>query len=230
MKEQNADESKPDTAENEYTTDEAESSVDTSEEISIYRVSLVKKTKKPNKINVYVDGMLHSSDVKDSVYSFVVTGEEHNIAIEDATALKATGTKTIQIGKHTIETAVNSNTVINFEQKINTNEMVFLSIDRYDVESNVENTEQNAPLSNSKLSTVPDRCPKCGEVNGWKNVNTQKKFSVGKAIGGAAFVAATAGTGAIVGLAMGALGKKKSVYLCSKCGFTKDYKFQKEKN
>ena len=67
------------------------------------------------------------------------------------------------------------------------------------------------------MSKAPDRCPMCGEQEGWKLVDKSKKgFSVGKAAAGAVFLGP-------VGLIGGALGKKKKYYYCAKCGFNHEY-------
>lgn len=64
---------------------------------------------------------------------------------------------------------------------------------------------------------IPMKCPVCGDTLMWKKVDTQNKgFSVGKAaLGGFLF--------GPVGLLGGALGKKKSLYVCGKCGFQHEY-------
>ena len=64
---------------------------------------------------------------------------------------------------------------------------------------------------------APAKCPMCGEFMGWKKVDVTKKgFSVGKAALGTVIAGP-------IGLAAGALGKKKSTYACSKCGFKHEY-------
>jgi hypothetical protein len=65
--------------------------------------------------------------------------------------------------------------------------------------------------------TAPLRCPVCGDPYSWHYVGSDKGgFSAGKAaLGAVAF--------GPVGLAAGALGKKKSTYYCGKCGFTRQY-------
>lgn len=64
---------------------------------------------------------------------------------------------------------------------------------------------------------APIKCPMCGELYEWRYAGTERKgLSAGKAaIGGIAF--------GPVGLAAGALGKKKSTYVCGRCGFSRDY-------
>ena len=65
---------------------------------------------------------------------------------------------------------------------------------------------------------APDKCPMCGEVELWKQVDEQKKgFSVGKAAVGAVLLGP-------IGLVGGALGKKTVCYCCGKCGFQHEYK------
>ena len=67
------------------------------------------------------------------------------------------------------------------------------------------------------MASAPIKCPVCGEVVGWKKVDTSKKgFSVGKAAVGAVLLGP-------VGLVGGALGKKTVTYYCAKCGFQHDY-------
>jgi len=68
------------------------------------------------------------------------------------------------------------------------------------------------------MAKVPSECPMCGEVTNWKKVDTDRKgFSGGKAVAGAVLLGP-------LGLAAGALGKKKSTYWCGQCGFNHDYK------
>lgn len=67
------------------------------------------------------------------------------------------------------------------------------------------------------MSVAPNKCPMCGEILLWKKVDTQKKgFSVGKAAIGGILLGP-------VGLLGGALGKKKSFYVCGKCGFQHEF-------
>lgn len=64
---------------------------------------------------------------------------------------------------------------------------------------------------------APNRCTICGEENGWKLIDTTKKgVSGGKALLGGILLGP-------LGLAAGALGKKKSLYVCSKCNFSHEY-------
>lgn len=64
---------------------------------------------------------------------------------------------------------------------------------------------------------APNCCPMCGEVDGWKLIDTTKKgFSAGKAIVGGILLGG-------VGLVAGALGKKKSLYTCTTCKFQHEY-------
>lgn len=68
------------------------------------------------------------------------------------------------------------------------------------------------------MGSAPKKCPMCGEVNKWINVDTANKgFSVGKAAIGAVVFGP-------VGVIGGALGKKKAFYQCGKCGFGHEYK------
>lgn len=69
------------------------------------------------------------------------------------------------------------------------------------------------------MGKAPDKCPMCGEVDKWINVDeTKKGFSAGKAaVGGILF----GPLGLVVG---GALGKKTKCFCCGKCGFQHEYK------
>ena len=67
------------------------------------------------------------------------------------------------------------------------------------------------------MGKAPEKCPMCGEKAKWKLVDTSKKgFSAGKAAVGTVLLGP-------VGLAAGALGKKKETYCCGKCGFEHEY-------
>lgn len=64
---------------------------------------------------------------------------------------------------------------------------------------------------------APISCPHCGETEGWKLIDTTNKgVSGGKALLGGILLGP-------IGLAAGALGKKKSLYLCTKCNFSHEY-------
>ena len=64
---------------------------------------------------------------------------------------------------------------------------------------------------------APIKCPSCGDMFGGKYIGTdQGGFSAGKAAAGAVLVGP-------IGLAAGALGRKKYTYRCSKCGFMRSY-------
>lgn len=68
-----------------------------------------------------------------------------------------------------------------------------------------------------KHNAAPDRCPSCLNAGNWRLIGTPKKgFSVGKAAAGALLVGP-------VGVAGGALGKRKKEYVCSNCGFSHVY-------
>ena len=68
------------------------------------------------------------------------------------------------------------------------------------------------------MAKAPSKCPMCGAVSEWKQVDTSNKgFSVGKAAVGAVLLGP-------VGLVGGALGKQTTSYYCGKCGFNHDYK------
>ena len=65
--------------------------------------------------------------------------------------------------------------------------------------------------------SAPSKCPMCGAILEWKWVETSKKgFSTGKAVAGGLLFGP-------IGLLGGTLGKKKSTYACSKCGFKHEY-------
>lgn len=64
---------------------------------------------------------------------------------------------------------------------------------------------------------APNECPICGEKDTWKLIDVEKKgFSGGKALVGGILLGP-------IGLAAGALGKKKQLYICGKCGFQHEY-------
>ena len=64
---------------------------------------------------------------------------------------------------------------------------------------------------------APVKCPMCGDLYHWKFAGTDNKgFSAGKAAVGAVALGP-------LGLAAGALGKKKRTYYCSNCGFSRSY-------
>ena len=68
------------------------------------------------------------------------------------------------------------------------------------------------------MGKPPRKCPICGEVKHWVQVDKSKSgFSVGKAAVGAALFGP-------VGLVGGALGKKTLTYACGRCGFQHDYR------
>ena len=65
---------------------------------------------------------------------------------------------------------------------------------------------------------APNTCPICGEKAGWVIIDEDKKgFSGGKALFGGILLGP-------IGVAAGALGKKKKTYYCKKCGFQHEYK------
>lgn len=64
---------------------------------------------------------------------------------------------------------------------------------------------------------APFSCPMCGETHQWRYVGTDNQgFSKGKAALGAVALGP-------LGLAAGALGKKKATYCCGNCGFSRSY-------
>lgn len=68
---------------------------------------------------------------------------------------------------------------------------------------------------------APNCCPICGEKTTWKKIDESKRkigktFSPGKAVvGGLLF--------GPIGLLGGAIGGKKELYICAKCGFEHEY-------
>ena len=67
------------------------------------------------------------------------------------------------------------------------------------------------------MATIPSSCPACGEIIKWNYVgNENKGFSVGKAAVGAVLLGP-------IGLVGGALGKKKTIMACGRCGFSHEY-------
>lgn len=65
---------------------------------------------------------------------------------------------------------------------------------------------------------APKKCPMCGSETEWKHIDDQRKgFSGGKALAGGILLGP-------VGLIAGAIGKKKHLYICAKCGFQHEYK------
>ena len=81
--------------------------------------------------------------------------------------------------------------------------------------------EQSPPTGNVLTQVIqknkaPDCCPACNERNLWRKVDEKKKFSIGKAAVGAVILGP-------VGLIGGAIGKKKVLYHCGKCGFQHEY-------
>ena len=73
------------------------------------------------------------------------------------------------------------------------------------------------PFLIKTIMKAPNKCPMCGEVLKWKQVDKSKKgFSLGKAAVGGILLGP-------VGLLGGALGKKKVYYCCGKCGFEHEY-------
>lgn len=72
-------------------------------------------------------------------------------------------------------------------------------------------------VSDAKHNKAPDRCPQCLNAGNWRLIGAPKQgFSLGKATAGALLVGP-------IGVAGGALGKRKKNYACSNCGFTHVY-------
>ena len=68
------------------------------------------------------------------------------------------------------------------------------------------------------MAKAPSKCPMCGAVSEWKQVDTSNKgFSVGKAAVGAVLL----GPVVLVG---GGLGIKTTSYYCGKFVFNHEYK------
>ncbi len=64
---------------------------------------------------------------------------------------------------------------------------------------------------------APNCCPICGESDGWVLIESSKKgFNSKKAVLGGVLLG-------VVGIAAGIGGKKKSLYICRKCGFSHEY-------
>lgn len=64
------------------------------------------------------------------------------------------------------------------------------------------------------MAKVPKKCPKCKQKNTMEMASERKGgFSGGKAVAGGLLLGP-------VGIAAGALGKKKIQYQCSNCGYT----------
>ena len=81
-----------------------------------------------------------------------------------------------------------------------------------------DNETNNSSVDNIQNCVIPNKCPICGEKDGWILLDNSKKgFSAGKALlGGAIF--------GPIGLVAGAFGKKTYTFYCKKCGFKHDYK------
>lgn len=72
-------------------------------------------------------------------------------------------------------------------------------------------------VSDAKNNKAPDRCPQCQNTGNWRLIGAPKQgFSLGKATAGALLVGP-------IGVAGGALGKRKKAYACSNCGFNHVY-------
>ena len=76
---------------------------------------------------------------------------------------------------------------------------------------------QKQTAKDVKHNKAPDTCPACKSATQWKLVGNPKQgFSVGKAAAGALIAGP-------IGVAGGALGKKKHAYVCGNCGFSHVY-------
>lgn len=76
---------------------------------------------------------------------------------------------------------------------------------------------QKSAVKDVKKNIAPSYCPSCQKSTQWKLAGNPKQgFSVGKAAAGALLVGP-------VGVAGGALGKKKHAYVCGNCGFNHVY-------
>lgn len=63
---------------------------------------------------------------------------------------------------------------------------------------------------------APTTCPMCGERVGWKKVDVESRFSLGKAAIGTVVLGP-------IGVLCGLWGKSKDVYYCEKCSFKHEY-------
>ena len=64
---------------------------------------------------------------------------------------------------------------------------------------------------------APNKCPICGEEKGWVLIDTAKKgFNTKKAIIGGVLLGG-------LGLVAGVKGTQKTLYTCTKCGFSHEY-------
>lgn len=72
-------------------------------------------------------------------------------------------------------------------------------------------------VSDVKHNKAPNRCPRCQDAVNWRLIGEPKQgFSLGKATIGALLVGP-------IGVAGGALGKRKKTYACRNCGFSNVY-------
>jgi len=64
---------------------------------------------------------------------------------------------------------------------------------------------------------APNKCPICGEEKGWVLIDTSKKgFNTKKALMGGILLGG-------IGLVAGVKGTQKTLYTCTKCGFSHEY-------
>lgn len=76
---------------------------------------------------------------------------------------------------------------------------------------------QKQAVKEAKHNIAPNTCPMCKNAAQWKLVGNPKQgFSVGKAAAGAVLLGP-------IGVAGGALGKKKQSFACGSCGFNHVY-------
>lgn len=76
----------------------------------------------------------------------------------------------------------------------------------------------NATKELASKDAIPNRCPNCGEIWGMAKETSGAGNTLGKALVGGLLL----GPLGVIGGA--AFGNKTTVYICSKCGFKKEYK------
>ena len=82
-------------------------------------------------------------------------------------------------------------------------------------------SENNVYAAKKELAgkdDIPNRCPNCGEIWSMAKENTGAGNTLGKALIGGLLL------GPIGAVGGAAFGNKTTVYICTKCGFRKEYK------